>query len=91
MRYGSVDEKTGVSMTEIELREAERRTDMPMLIYVIGGSAQIEVASPDAELENRRKLDVLLNRLRTRYTVFQFDSVETLAAQVYQDLSRLAL
>lgn len=91
MRYGSCDARTGLSMTETELREAERRHDMPMLIYVVSGSAQIEVAHLDAEIENRKKLDALLGRLKERYTVFQFDSVDALAKQVYQDLARLEL
>ena len=89
MRYGSCDPQTGVSMTETELQEAERCDDMPMLIYVVGRAARVEVAHLDADPENRKKLDALLARLRERYTVFEFESVELLAAQVYQDLARL--
>jgi Domain of unknown function (DUF4062)/AAA domain len=89
MRYGSSDARTGLSMTETELREAERRHDMPMLIYVVSPAARIEVAHLDDDAESRKKLDALLTRLRERYTVFQFDSVDALAKQVYQDLARL--
>jgi len=89
MRYGSVDPQTGLSMTEIELLEAERRGDMPMFIYVVSRAARVEVAHLDDDHESRRRLDALLARLKERYIVFQFDSVETLAAQVYQDLARL--
>ena len=89
MRYGSVDPQTGLSMTEIELLEAERRGDMPMFIYVVSRAARVEVAHLDDDHESRRRLDALLGRLKERYIVFQFDSVETLAAQVYQDLARL--
>jgi hypothetical protein len=88
LRYGSCDARTGLSMTETELREAERR-DMPMLIYVLGGSGQIEVAHLETDPGNRTKLDALLARLKERYVVFQFDSVDRLAKQVYQDLARL--
>jgi hypothetical protein len=89
MRYGSCDPQTGLSMTETELIEAERCHDMPMLIYVISRTARVEVAHLEGDAENRKKLDALLARLRERYTVFQFDSVDALAAQVYQDLARL--
>jgi hypothetical protein len=89
MRYGSCDAKTGVSMTETELREAERRHDMPILIYVVSRTAQVAVAHLEADAEGRRKLDALLARLKERYTVFEFDSVDALAKQVYQDLARL--
>ena len=89
MRYGSCDPQTGLSMTETELQEAERRDDMPMLIYVVSRAARVEVAHLDDDAESRKKLDALLARLRERYTVFQFDSVDALATQVYQDLARL--
>ncbi len=89
MRYGSCDARTGLSMTETELREAERRHDMPMLIYLVSPAARVEVAHLEADAESRKKLDSLLARLRERYTVFQFDSVDALATQVYQDLVRL--
>ena len=89
MRYGSRDPATGLSMTEIELREAEKRSDMPILIYVVGRTARVEVGQVEADGEGRQKLDELIARLRARYVVADFDSAETLAQRVYQDLSKL--
>jgi hypothetical protein len=62
---------------------------MPILIYVVSRTAQVAVAHLEADAEGRRKLDALLARLKERYTVFEFDSVDALAKQVYQDLARL--
>jgi hypothetical protein len=91
MRYGSCDPDTGLSMTETELREAERKDDMPLLLYVLSRTARVEVGHLEADAEGRQKLDALLEGLRNRYVVSQFDSVEALAMQVYQDLARLDL
>ena len=90
-RYGSCDPQTGLSMTETELLEAEGRGDMPMLIYIVSRTARVEVAHLEDDPESQQRLHALLTRLMQRHTVFQFDSVEALAAQAYQDLARLEI
>ena len=97
MRYGSRDPETGYSMTEVELREAEARADMPMLIYVLSRTAKVQVADYEADEEGRRRLDALLARLKARYVVYQFESVQELAmptavnTPVLADANRIAL
>jgi hypothetical protein len=85
VRYGSVDPKSGLSMTELEFNEAEA-SGKPMLLYVIREDASVKASYFDAATEAQRKL--LLTRVK-KHTVYQFGTVEELARQVYEDLGKL--
>jgi len=84
-RYGSVDPKSGLSMTELEFNEAES-SGKQMLLYVMSGDAHVRASDFDAETEDKRK--ALLNRVK-KHTVYQFATIEDLGRQVYEDLGKL--
>jgi hypothetical protein len=88
VRYGYVDQATGVSMTELEFKEAET-SEKPMFLYVIRDDAPVRVADIEPEPSSKAKLDSLRNRILKDYVAYLFDSVEDLARQVYEDLGKL--
>jgi O-acetyl-ADP-ribose deacetylase (regulator of RNase III) len=88
MRYGSVDPVTGLSMTELEFREAEAQLK-PMLLYVIDTSAEIPVAHIEQNPKSFTKLNELKDHICANHLVYQFKNTEDLARQVYIDLQKL--
>lgn len=85
MRYGSCDPETGLSLTHLELLEAERLA-LPVLIYLIDEKRHpvlpVFVDTGDAA-EALRNLKA---HLRERYTLSFFTSPADLARRVSQDL-----
>lgn len=77
MRYGYVDPKSGVSMTELEFNEAES-SGKQVLLYVMRDDAKVAANFFDENTEPKRK--ALLNRVKKRI-VYQFSTVENLAWQ----------
>lgn len=87
VRYGSVDQATGLSMTELEFDEAETSGKL-MFLYVIRDDAPIRVSDIEADPNSKVKLDNLKGRILKRYVPYLFDTVEDLARQVYEDLGK---
>jgi len=88
VRYGSIDQATGLSMTELEFNEAEA-SGKYMLLYIIHNDAPVKVCDIEPDPEGRVKLDVLKARILQKHTVYMFRTVEDLARQVYEDLGKL--
>jgi hypothetical protein len=92
VRYGSIDPSTGLSMTELEFREAEASTEAsrkPMLLYLIHEDADVRVSDIESNPESKQKLDELKAYIRSLYIPYMFMDVEDLARQVYEDLGKL--
>jgi O-acetyl-ADP-ribose deacetylase (regulator of RNase III) len=87
VRYGSIDPVTGLSMTELEFREAET-SDKPMLLYVIHEDTPVAAGLVETDPESQKKLNALKTHLRGRYVVYDFKSVDDLGRQVLVDLQK---
>lgn len=87
-RYGSIDRKSGISMTELEFNEAEVR-GIPLLLYVLKPSAEVPHSSMESEPRALRKLQTLMARVREK-VVYEFADPTDLGRQVYQDLGKYA-
>ena len=89
MRYGSVDESTGKSLTHLEYEEAQR-IGLPSLIYLVDEDRQPVLPRHIDFGEGAEKLRSLKKLLRERHVVSLFSSPEDLAAKVTRDLPALA-
>ncbi len=87
VRYGYIDQATGLSMTELEFNEAEE-SGKPWLLYVIDEEAPVKVADIEPSSEGQEKLNTLKARILSKYTVYKFKGEEDLARQVYEDLGK---
>ncbi len=85
MRYGSIDEETGKSMTHLEYEEAQR-LGLLTLIYLIDEENQPVLPKFVDIGENARKLADLKAELKQRLTVSFFTTPEDLAKRISQDL-----
>lgn len=88
VRYGSLDPATGLSMTELEFREAEA-SKKPMLVYIIHADAPVIVSHIETDTDAARKLDSLKSHLLSTYVTYMFRDVDDLSRQVYEDLGKL--
>lgn len=88
VRYGSIDPVTGISMTELELNEAEA-SGKPRLLYVMGDDAPVKVSDIEADPEGKAKLNQLKKRILATHMVYLFNSVDDLAHRVFVDLGKL--
>ena len=81
-RYGFVEPESGLSMTELEYRQA-LASGLPCLIYMIDESLPIT----DGEMDGgREKLAALKEELKREYIVTFFSSPDRLATRVVIDL-----
>ena len=87
VRYGYIDEATGMSMTELEYKEA-KSANKPMLLYVIKDTANVKVSDIEQDKIAIEKLEKLKQEILKNKMVYMFDSVEDLAQQVYEDLGK---
>ena len=85
MRYGSLDEKSGKSMTHLEYEEAQK-LGLPTLIYLIDEEKQPVIPKLVDTGENAVKLEELKNDLKKRFTVSFFTTPEHLSRMISQDL-----
>lgn len=85
MRYGSIDEETGKSMTHIEYDEAQLLR-LPTLIYLIDENKQPVIPKFVDIGESGTKLADLKAELKRRFTVSFFTTPEDLAKRLSQDL-----
>jgi hypothetical protein len=89
VRYGFVDPKSGLSMTELEFNEAES-SRKPMLLYLMRDDADDARLRPDEfEPDKEPKRKALIERIRRKHIAYQFTGVDDLARQVYEDLGKL--
>jgi len=87
VRYGSVDSATGLSMTELEFREAETGKK-PMLLYVIHPDTLVSAGHTETDPDSLRKLSALKAYILEKHVPYLFKSVDDLARQV-SDLQKL--
>lgn len=88
VRYGYIDQATGLSMTELEYREA-KSSDKPMLLYVIKETANVKVSDIEQDNTGREKLKELKEEILKNKVVYKFDTVADLERQVYADLEKV--
>ena len=88
MRYGSIDEETGKSMTQLEYEEA-CRLKLPSLIYLIDEDKQPVLPKFVETGEKAELLKILKGELKKKFTVSFFTTPEDLAKRIAQDLPPL--
>ena len=84
MRYGSVDESTGKSFTELEYEEAVKN-NLPVLIYIFDENHPIAPVFVDTG-EDAEKLKEFKSRLKKAHVVSTFTTPADLGKKVTQDL-----
>ena len=85
MRYGSLDEKTGKSMTHLEYEEAQK-LDLPTLIYLIDEERQPILPKLVDTGDKALKLVELKQEIKKRFTISFFTTPEDLSRKISQDL-----
>lgn len=88
VRYGYIDQATGLSMTELEYREA-KSTNKPMLLYVLKDSANVKISDFEQSSIGREKLKELKDEILKEKMVFKFETIAELEKQVYADLEKI--
>lgn len=83
-RYGSLDAKSGLSMTELEYDEAVR-SNKPRLCYVTHHDAPVRSGDFESDPDKLAKLNNFLQKVK-RDVVYEFKDIGDLAHQVYIDL-----
>src|SRR5262245_60267779 len=85
MRYGSIDEESGKSMTHLEYDEAQT-SGLPTLLYLIDEQNQ-SVLPKVVDIGDKAKLlQELKDELKRKYVVSFFTTPEDLAKRITQDL-----
>ena len=84
MRYGSVEEDSGKSFTELEYDEAVKNR-IPVLIYILDENHPIASRFVDKG-EGAEKLEAFKSRLRKTHVVSSFTTPADLGKKVTQDL-----
>jgi O-acetyl-ADP-ribose deacetylase (regulator of RNase III) len=90
VRYGNIDQATGLSMTELEYREA-KSGNKPMLLYIIKESANVKVSDIEQDILGREKLKSLKEEIMKNKVVYLFDTIADLERQVYADLDKIKI
>jgi len=88
VRYGSIDPATGLSMTELEFREAEA-AKKPMLLYVMHAEAPVAAGLVETNPGGQAKLSALKAHILSHHLVYMFKNVDDLGRQVVLDLPKL--
>lgn len=89
MRYGSVDQATGKSLTHLEYEEAQR-IHLPSLIYVLDEERQPVLPKNIEFGEGAERLRLLKLELRRRHVVSVFTTPDDLRSKIIRDLPALA-
>lgn len=84
MRYGSIDDKTGLSYTQLEYNEAIKQ-GIPTLIYIIDENYPIPSKYVDRD-NKAEKLEAFKTELKKRHTVSFFKSPEDLGNKLSNDV-----
>ena len=85
MRYGSIDEESGLSMTHLEYREA-RRMKIPTYVYFLNEKEQPWLTGYVDKGENAEKLDMFKEEMKKDNTICYFTSEADLSAQVSSNI-----
>jgi O-acetyl-ADP-ribose deacetylase (regulator of RNase III) len=88
VRYGSIDPVTGISMTELEFRQA-KTSGKTMLLYLIKDTANVKVSDIETNPVGKERLEKLKAEIKMSKTVYFFDTAENLARQLYEDLGKI--
>lgn len=88
MRYGSIDEETGKSLTHLEYEEA-KQLGLPRLIYLIDEKRQPILPIYIDTGENAEKLQALKTELKKETMLSRFTTPEDLAKRIALNLPRL--
>lgn len=88
MRYGSVDQETGKSITELEYDEAQR-FHLRSLIYLLDENRQPVLPKHIDFGESGEKLRAFKAHLKQHHVVSFFTTPDDLAMRVTQDVARL--
>lgn len=85
MRYGSLDEKTGKSLTHLEYEEAIS-SHIPVLIYILDENSHLVLPKQVDIGNSAQKLIDLKSKLKGSHVVSFFSSPKDLAIKVTQDI-----
>lgn len=67
-RYGSINDNTGISYTEMEYDYAVSK-GIPVLAFIIDGSVKLSIGKTDNDSEKKRKLDAFILKAKTNRLV----------------------
>ena len=67
-RYGSINDNTGISYTEMEYDYAVSK-GIPVLAFIIDGSVKLSIEKTDNDSEKKRKLDAFILKAKTNRLV----------------------
>lgn len=84
-RYGSVDEETGKSYTQLEYEEA-KRLGLPILIYFLDSNKQPILSKFVDQGEKYKKLIQFKEELSKKYTISFFTTPDDLGRKIALDL-----
>lgn len=84
-RYGSLDDTTGLSMTETEYRRA-RSTDKPVRMFLMKDDAPITFQMTEQDPDKMAKLKSLRSEVMKEHVCCMFRTVEDLVQQVEASL-----
>ncbi len=91
-RYGTVDPKSNLSVTELEYREAFRMVKegrlQGLLVYMLDPAAAWRVEYVDRDPSSVNALKSLKEEIKQNHTVTFFDDVENLSLCVLRDILR---
>ena len=85
MRYGSLDETTGLSMTETEYRRA-LTGGKPVRMFLMNEDAPITMGMVEKDPDLYAKLQTLRSEVMKKHTCGMFSNVEDLAQKVEASL-----
>ena len=88
MRYGSIDEKSGKSLTQLEYEEAQR-VGLPSLVYLLNEEQQAVLPKHIEFGEGAEKLRAFKETLRKNHVVSLFTTTDDLIAKITRDLPAL--
>jgi len=86
MRYGSIEEKSGLSYTYLEYKEAVKN-NIPVLVYILSDDAPV-IAKYVDKGDKAELLDEFKKVLTTKHMYSNFDSPSDLKSKVIRDIVR---
>jgi hypothetical protein len=91
-RYGTIDSSSGLSITELEYREAKQMLDAGrlkgLLVYILDGKAKWPVNLVERDPAKTELLLALKTALKSNHTVVFFEDPEDLSLNVLRDVLR---
>jgi HEAT repeat protein len=86
-RYGSIDDDTGWSFTELEYREAIRN-NIPIIFFLIDPGHPFDPRMIEKDISKINKLESLKREIQTNYTTVFFTTPDDLANKAVQAIRR---